>query len=1320
MTTLYLNEAAYSVSWLVYINGIEVPAQSATVTYGVWQVPQANVVLVPDPTLFRLGAEDRISVTIFYCDQWYEGTPKFRLLFDGEIVFWGTMDTAQGRSLTFAAHDYVQILTQLFFFFMSSFDDMATGASGMAMGTHGATIDLAGYGALYPYSLFSQGLADTGDGAGNTAVISRPIDFAYNVVRALIKAQHPNRAVPATNFFAPWCKRTNFHKRWVALPYFDADPEQGSRSGVFPILRAVQDSQAVAAVSRMASDTGSSGSIWAMLVEVLQTLLMEISMLPTAAAVRSDWQTLLPRGAPNVSEGPTFLTNYFIKPQLYFSLPPVSNVFFPSQHDSYAYNENYATQATRMYFNEGGILSALNNAMSANGASESARTLMQDALCTGYPEEVDIAARDARFSPGQNGRNLLVYPEEFFKGPVIDRRTMPRWFSYLLNAMTPTPAAPTRDQPSPDSAGVHHADPGSQGTFHYENDAQGLNGADDAVYDPAVHSRFLSAFGLQAGALPHGALPSAEVMQKLRSFREGAVGRCVPPQCPPIAPASRCPRAPTTGPGSFFSSRGGSSGGRVPATHLHAGIDFAMPEGTPIVSVTKGTVSAKRLVGTNDGGNRIQITDELGGTHYYMHMSRFATISGREIAVGDSVEVGTTIGYVGGTGRTQHQYGNHLHYEAHDSTGKYALNYTSRINALRAGQTGQPAAAPTQPNAPVPAPAQLVQPGNTDAVQQAAAQNAGRVLNGSTSEISSADTTRNLFKLYAGCEYHTQRYSQRQGSMSGPFNPYPIPGFGCAVFGRRTAATDAFGYLSAITHNLTTASMTTQCSFTHGRTFQEMFALMERNIALESARLAQNRGAIAQAVATQTIPVPGATQVSSSPTPDGTDPAATAEAQRAAAQQEGANTLANYAMPVGATAMAPPEILEELRIMQDFTRANDFYKTLFFHGTGAGSDILTAEQFATTRGTADTVQNPFLTADEIAAARAGLANGQTLEELSTVTAANQELQARQTRGRAPVAPGALRDTAVFRYGDIIDMQTLSGTRIGVNVQGIDTTTRTRLLQAIQNIRNGGNTQRDLDILRNATGRDIAPLLGVQAENQSTGQSQVPVPPTAEQINELNTFLQQTELALRTESAQINVRGDVSIVPRQGAEPLFATYGAAMRYNSRPICTLDEYVDFLGEDGLREGPIHPGASNLYANQKQHPATYYTRIKRPRPGPPLARPSLNITNTATVSDAPAGAGASAPTGTETAPAIGTAVVNTSAESEAALARQNAAANPSGAAVTDASGSVAASTPGAGAGTYPVAGIPASFPDTRANWDVLLEQYRYNVLTRKAPIP
>jgi hypothetical protein len=34
------------------------------------------------------------------------------------------------------------------------------------------------------------------------------------------------------------------------------------------------------------------------------------------------------------------------------------------------------------------------------------------------------------------------------------------------------------------------------------------------------------------------------------------------------------------------------------------------------------------------------------------------------------------------------------------------------------------------------------------------------------------------------------------------------------------------------------------------------------------------------------------------------------------------------------------------------------------------------------------------------------------------------------------------------------------------------------------------------------------------------------------------------------------------------------------------------------------------------------------------------------------------------------------------------------------------------------YPIDGVPLDFPQTRADWDSALEQYRSNVLTRMAP--
>ncbi|MGC1211507.1 MAG: M23 family metallopeptidase [Micromonospora sp.] len=88
---------------------------------------------------------------------------------------------------------------------------------------------------------------------------------------------------------------------------------------------------------------------------------------------------------------------------------------------------------------------------------------------------------------------------------------------------------------------------------------------------------------------------------------------------------------------------------------LHAGIDFAMPEGTPIHAAAAGTVVKAGDVG--DGyGNSVFIDHGNGYLTHYAHQSRLA------VSVGDKVSAGEVIGYEGSTGDST---GPHLHFEVH-------------------------------------------------------------------------------------------------------------------------------------------------------------------------------------------------------------------------------------------------------------------------------------------------------------------------------------------------------------------------------------------------------------------------------------------------------------------------------------------------------------------------------------------------------------------------------------------------------------------------------------------------------------------------------
>jgi murein DD-endopeptidase MepM/ murein hydrolase activator NlpD len=86
---------------------------------------------------------------------------------------------------------------------------------------------------------------------------------------------------------------------------------------------------------------------------------------------------------------------------------------------------------------------------------------------------------------------------------------------------------------------------------------------------------------------------------------------------------------------------------------LHAGLDFAAPQGTPIYATADGTV---KVAGFSDGGygNHVVINHGYGYETVYGHMVRIKSRSGQRVKRGE------VIGYVGSTGKST---GPHCHYE---------------------------------------------------------------------------------------------------------------------------------------------------------------------------------------------------------------------------------------------------------------------------------------------------------------------------------------------------------------------------------------------------------------------------------------------------------------------------------------------------------------------------------------------------------------------------------------------------------------------------------------------------------------------------------
>lgn len=85
---------------------------------------------------------------------------------------------------------------------------------------------------------------------------------------------------------------------------------------------------------------------------------------------------------------------------------------------------------------------------------------------------------------------------------------------------------------------------------------------------------------------------------------------------------------------------------------FHTGLDISAPYGTPVVAAESGIVTG---AGYEGGYGRMITIDHGGGL-----VTRYAHLSGYNVAVGQRVSRGEVIGYVGTSGRTT---GPHLHFE---------------------------------------------------------------------------------------------------------------------------------------------------------------------------------------------------------------------------------------------------------------------------------------------------------------------------------------------------------------------------------------------------------------------------------------------------------------------------------------------------------------------------------------------------------------------------------------------------------------------------------------------------------------------------------
>lgn len=431
-------------SFAVYIAGQYCPAISVTCNSGVWTIPSITLELAPDRELIRLGKSDKIPVQVFYLDTYYFASigkpPAFCLLAEGEISGWSYRDTPNGRTVTFACSDYFSIFQQLFPYLMTNAHDLLQGkVEPSAPYTFAPISELT-----FPAALFYQGL-DNSSGK----FIQRPFDFISNLVNAICgtTSYTQYKSAVTSNFFSRWIRKNNFLNRLAPSPILESDLSQYA-AGTFPILQVVQQEQAMATVIPALSQQGdriaNSSNMWELLQSIFSKVYYEIGLNPAPACVTTDLSGNI-QGPPIFAGGgggstgsgpasatkPVRLLSYVTKPALQFCVPPACNVLYPSMVKSFAYSENYIAQPTRAYMNDETRAALLSQSTSASQLYDSLVSTM-----VGSPARAQQEVELLQSQPARSGKNFLIWPDEYFIGPIVYRSAVPSWFMYMANSVS--------------------------------------------------------------------------------------------------------------------------------------------------------------------------------------------------------------------------------------------------------------------------------------------------------------------------------------------------------------------------------------------------------------------------------------------------------------------------------------------------------------------------------------------------------------------------------------------------------------------------------------------------------------------------------------------------------------------------------------------------------------------------------------------------------------------------------------------------------------------------------------------------------------------
>jgi hypothetical protein len=908
--------------------------------------------------------------------------------------------------------------------------------------------------------------------------IQRPFDYLFNVVKALLEKKIPSavRTIPAANFFIRWARITNFVNRFTAFPVFDDMRDDN----VFPVLKALQGVNALdVLVKKLLPQMQNAGTLYDMLQLVYGQVFMEVAMLPMMPLVRTDLQTgaieytpfeshtlaqdpaennLYVNDSEIILQKPNRIPNYFAKPQLLFGLPPSCNVLFPSQIKTLSYTENITTQPTRIYFND----ETVNNLLKSQGVIS---TAISNALATGYPPEVD-AGNQIRVKGGStvNGKNFLLFPEEFFKGPVMDRRPVPPWLFFLRQAQF-----------------------AKQGPLPEKEIPAGVFATTESVSGSGTTT------AASTSTVTRAASAESRFVNFVWPLPKSANGRS------PII--SRKYEADLQLPGDVLQFAGVGIAYARDSQDVPGAGATAVPPGTLCVAAGAGEVT---LVQETSAGLSVRIQHD--GTPWitvYTFMKPSTTL---RVHKGMSVIPGTPLGEVGYHLKDEQQvYSLHFSLFQQVSEDEASINTDpTRLLALW-GVVDKPV---------IPIISTTLTPAFEPSETPAAVASSSRIepkINNEALFTHLRTEPENVYQLYAKYEFYRERYSKRSGTAHLSWNPYVVPGFPAAFFDQRATRVDVFSYVTTVQHHMSWSAFSTNVTFVYGRTIQEVFALLRHEF-------------------------------------------------------DGGSTVLST---------APQEPIYDIRkVIQDFDSAEEVYQQLFYgkrqlYKKNASFDWRKIIGFA-----------PLLLSDP--PERIYLAGKDATEKEGASNAAARITAKQPVIDKAVVLRDkaiALEDSAGEELAEMEAPPPASSEPTVVDgTPPLDTEV---LIDFVLELGKGAIRKQQLEkLIREAKAAQVA------AEDEITRVA------TSLADDQQVVDAYQADLALHGATVQTNIAGNREIVPLPTAEPLFQEYDAAMAYNWRPICTLDEYVIF--HDGAGEDPI-PAAGH----ERSLGARYFGRIRRMTP-------------------------------------------------------------------------------------------------------------------------